>query len=1375
MSQLFHPDIPSGSLSDFAIVGLGASAGGLQALIKFFEQMPADCDMAFVVILHLSPSHASNVSSILRRATRMPVSEVTEDRRVETGHVYVIAPNRQLSMSDGMLHVTASEKKPGSHVTINHFFRTMADAHRQRCLGVLLSGTGSDGALGMADIRAQGGLTIAQHPADAEHGAMPAAAIRAEAVDFILPVAEIPQKLLQLRDNARRISISGLSDSEVIETAHQNAERNPNEEAALREIIATLHERTGHDFSQYKRATVMRRLQRRLQVRTVPDLPSYRDLIKTDPAESETLLKDLLIGVTQFFRDREIFEVLERDIMPSLFAERDPAHPVRLWVAASSTGEEAYSLAMLLNQQAGLGATPIAVQIFATDIDERAIAIARAGLYPEESAGDLPPGMLQRYFDPSGQVYRIKKHLRESVSFALHNLLRDPPFSKLDMISCRNLLIYLDREAQTRILETFHFALKPDGILLLGSSESADMLAEHFAPIDKKNRIYRAKASRVNIRVPAVIPAFNPLRQPVRLRDNATERRQSAYADLHDRALASTAAPSLIVNAGADIIHMSPEAGKFLRLTGGEPSRNALNLVIPELRLDLRTVLFQVEQNGVRARIFVPSVVRDGKMWDVEICATPYQDEASGERIVVVMFEERQSVARVADKPEQSVEPNDAVLLSLEKNLQRTAARLQDTIEQAEASAEELKASNEELQAINEELRSASEELETGKEELLALNSELQRVNNEMQNKVDETTRANDDLQNLIVSSDVATLFVDREMRVQRYTPRTTDIFNIIPGDLGRLLGHITHNLEFDELASDAARTFETLRLVEREVRSLNGRHYLARMLPYRTLSDRIEGALLTFIDVTELRRAEERLRAADARMRLVAASTMDYAIITLDTHGVITSFNKGAERMYGYHEGEVIGQLVDLLYTPEDREADAPGAERQRAQASGRAEDERWHVRKDGGRFFCSGVITPLLEGQFQGYAKIGRDLTGRVEAEKLRSRQLGDEQRKRAEAQAANNLKDEFLAIMSHELKHPLNLIHLNAELLRRLAGPNANPAIPKAASAILAASVSQAKIIDDLLDFSRINTGKLRLAMSEVNLCELVKLLVPTFEADPTAKGLKIICDPEHEVWAVADAVRVSQMVANLLSNAIKFSRPDGCIVIRIEEDGGAARIEVIDDGQGIAPEAIATIFDMFKQSQLSTTRSATGLGIGLALVKQIVDLHGGSVDARSNGLGSGAHFTIRLPLGRGPAAARAPGGALTAGLRVLIVDDSPDVVESFQILLEMEGVIVSTALSGREALKLIDAQVFDIIISDIGMPEMDGYSFMRQVRARPAAAGIPAIALTGFGRSKDVELARGAGFTSHLSKPASVEQLMQLMVSIANDGARARPGD
>ena len=1360
-----HPDRGHREGSDFAIVGLGASAGGLQALITFFEQVPDDCAMAFVVILHLSPSHPSEAAAILQRTARLPVTEVTGDTAVQPGQVYVIAPSCRLSMAGGVLTVTAAATgQVGPHTTINGFFRSMAEAHKERCFGVLLSGTGADGMAGMVHIRAEGGLTIAQHPDDAEYADMPTAAIRAEAVDFILPAAEMPAKLQQLWQHRW----PDPTDAEVTAAARQNAEPGLAAEAALREILATLHARTGHDFSHYKRATVLRRLQRRLQVRTVLDLPAYRDVIKADPAESEVLLQDLLIGVTQFFRDRETFDVIEREVLPALFAGRDPLDPIRLWVAANSTGEEAYSLAMQLGERAAQDPAPVAVQIFATDIDERAIAIARAGRYPADIVNDVPAHLLGRHFDQEDGGYRVRKSLRESVLFALHNLLRDPPFSRLDMISCRNLLIYLDREAQTRILETFHFALKPGGILLLGSSESADMMGEHFTPIDKKHRIYQAKAHRVTIRIPTIAPISRLARQPVRPLHNAADRRPSSAADLHDRALARTAPPSLIVNQNADIVHMSAEAGKFLRHAGGEPSRNAINLALPELRLDLRTVLFQVEQSGAPVRTTAVAVFRDGKMWDVELQARPYVDEASGEKVTVVIFEEWLSVASVPEAPGQAAEPNDVVLQSLEQNLQRTTARLHDTIEQAEASAEELKASNEELQAINEELRSATEELETGKEELQSLNEELLHVNHEMKIKIEETLKANDDLQNLIASSDIATLFVDRDMRVQRYTPRTTDIFNIIPGDVGRLLAHITHNLEFEQMASEAARTFETLRLVEREVRSVTGQHYLARMLPYRTLSDRIEGALLTFIDVTELRRAEERLRLADARMRLVAASTIDYAIVTLDPQGLITGFNTGAERLYGYREAELLGQPVDLLYTSEDRVGGVPGDERQRAQATGRAEDERWHVKKDGGRFFCSGVMTPLQDGQFQGYARIGRDLTGRLEADNLRGLQLGDEQRQRAEAQAANHLKDEFLAIMSHELKHPLNLIHLNAELLRRFSAVRADPVVAKAAGAILEASVSQAKIINDLLDFSRINTGKLALSLDEINLHDVVQSLLPIFEADPAATGLKIRSGTgDDQVWVLADGVRINQVIANLISNAVKFSRPGGEIVVRVDKQNDQARIDVVDNGQGIAPESLPTIFDMFKQSQFSTTRSSTGLGIGLALVRQIVELHGGQVDAHSAGLGLGSHFTVLLPLGPQRVAhdaLRVPGDASIAGLRILVVDDSADILETFQMLLELEGVAVRTALSGEDGLALLDAAPFDIIISDIGMPGMDGYAFIREVRRRPAAAHIPAIALTGFGRTKDVELARAAGFSAHVSKPASVAELVQSIASL-----------
>jgi two-component system CheB/CheR fusion protein len=735
------------------------------------------------------------------------------------------------------------------------------------------------------------------------------------------------------------------------------------------------------------------------------------------------------------------------------------------------------------------------------------------------------------------------------------------------------------------------------------------------------------------------------------------------------------------------------------------------------------------------------------------------------------------------------------MLASLEHELHSTRDQLQDVLEHAETSDEELKASNEELQAMNEELRAASEELVASKEELQAVNAELVAVNRALQDKIGETGKSNDDLQNLIAANDIATIFVDRTMRIKRYTPRAADIFSIRPGDVGRSLHDITHNLDYDELAADAAGSFRTLRLVEREVGSDSGQFYIARFVPYRTMQDRIEGAILTFIDITGRRRAEERLRAGELRMRLVAESTRDYAIITTDPVGLITSFNIGAARLFGYTEAELLGQDIAIIFTPADRADGVPDSERRTAREQGRAEDERWHLRKDGSTFYCSGVMTPLRSGEFFGYAKIGRDLTGRLQAEQQRSAQLDDEQRRRAEAQAANAMKDEFLAIMSHELKHPLNVISMHADLLLRQPEIGQQPGCTRALAAIQAAVHSQSKIINDLLDLSRLNTGKLTLALAEVDLAALLARLVEVAQAGCGGRRLALQAATgaggAPQLLIRADADRIEQVLQNLIGNAIKFTAEDGHIGLQLATetvDGQPyARLDVRDDGAGIEAQFLPQVFDMFGQGAASTARAAGGLGIGLALGRQIIDLHHGRIAAQSGGAGLGACFTVWLPLqmplllAAPPAAATAlagparplalvaPTAALAApvpaaplqGVRILLIDDSPDTLEPFCMLLQMAGAEVDAISNARAALRRLGERQFDVVLSDIGMPDMDGYTFLRQLRQQPGYAAVPAIAVTGFGRAQDIALARQAGFDAHLCKPIDIDTVLSLI--------------
>jgi two-component system CheB/CheR fusion protein len=1124
-------------------------------------------------------------------------------------------------------------------------------------------------------------------------------------------------------------------------------------EQALIDIMVTLRNATGHDFRHYKRATLLRRIERRLQVNAVANLPDYRDHLQNHPEESWALLNDLLISVTNFFRDREAFEALERQI-PALL--QPPRAKVRAWVAACATGEEAYSVAMLLLEAARAGDIEPAVQVFASDIDERAISVARAGLYPDTVVGDLSPGRLSEFLQKEQGNVRVRKELREKVLFAAHNLLRDPPFSNLDLVCCRNLLIYLDREVQAQVLQLFHFALRPGGLLFLGMSESADAASELFMPVDKKNRIYRADGVRRGRRGAPSLPSEGHFVVPSLVRPVNEPR--NTLGDLHDRLRELHESPSVLIDAANNVLHSSAGASVFLRFVAGQPSQNLLEAVRPELRIELRTALAQawLEGKSVEARR-VKTQAHGQTTW-VTMTARPIQ--TAGVPLVLVYFDETQ--ATLALDAAEAGAP-DPMLAVLEGELERTREQLRGSLGESAASSEELRASNEELQAINEELRSATEELETSKEELQSVNEELFTVNQELKAKVDETSQANDDLKNLIASTDIATVFVDQDMRIKRFTPRASQLFNLIPTDVGRSLLDITRRLDYPELEHDATQAFESLRSVEREVWGEDQKVYLVRVLPYRTQHDVIDGAVLSFIDVSATRHAQEQLHVGEANLRDVVERTQDYAIITLDIGGLITTWNEGARRMFGFGEGEVIGRSIDLIFTPEDRAEGAPEAEMRRAREEGRALDERWHRAKDGHSFFCSGTMTPVHQrGVLIGYAKIARDRTESKIAESQLEMLLIQEKETRAELQRAIAMKDEFLAVMSHELKHPLNLIHVNAELLSRMPQVRDSPNVARAAEVIRRTVMSQARIIDDLLDLSRLRTGKLALSTVTVPWAAIVSRVLDAIADDARELQLDIQSRLDPAASSIeADPVRAEQIVWNLVSNALKFTPPGGQVCVTLSVDGAEARLDVADTGQGIAPDFLERVFDMFRQAERSTTRSQGGMGIGLALVKQLAEAHGGRVAAASDGLGKGSVFSVWMPLSVSPfdRPVTASGESALGGMRILLVDDAEDALQSFSALLELEGAEVVAVNSGAAALAAVDGSRIDLVLSDVAMPGMDGYELIVALRARSETANVRAIALTGFGRPLDARRALAAGFDAHVSKPVVVDELLQ----------------
>ena len=1348
----------------FPVVGIGASAGGLDAVRRFFEHMPSDSGMAFVVVFHLSPDHESSAAALIGQVTTMPVIQVESSLPIEKNRVYVIAPAQYLSMNDGYLRISPQGPRRGAHVTIDLFFRDLADVHREKAFCLVLSGAGADGAVGLSRIKEQGGVTLVQSPQDAEHDGMPQAAIRTEMVDFVLPVVDMPQKLLELWENSRHIQMPASNDLEAYPVALNDDRSVALAEQTVHDILVKLRTGTGHDFKHYKRATVLRRIERRMQVTAQPTLANYYDYLSANSSEVKALLDDMLIGVTNFFRDREAFDALERDVAPQLFA-RYADHPVdnhdlRVWSAGSSTGEEAYSLVMLLSDHKASVGSDVGIQVFASDIDDRAVSAGRAGVYSQAIMTDISPTRLRQYFTKEDDRYRVRKEVRDCVLFAKHSLLSDPPFSQIDLIVCRNLLIYLDRDVQREILQMFHFALNPGGFLFLGSSESADLCSDLFSVVDKKNRIFRARTGAIPSHRMPTLPRGGyaqvtsaprpPFVEPVR---------KPSIASIHQRALQQfLVTPSILVNNVADVLHINEGAGRYLHHVSGEVTRNLLSLIIPDLRLELRTAVFQTQQTALPVKTRPVMLARDGRHFEIVMTAYPFSDEISDMECILVVFAEDEVDAKdISENPKTQSE--NQMLSNLERELQRTKVQLQDTIEHSEISSEELKASNEEMQAVNEELRSATEELETSKEELQSINEELLTVNYELKIKVEETDQVNDYLRNLISSTDIATVFVDRNCCIKWFTPRATDIFSMLTVDTGRPLMDITHRLHYDDMMTDALKVFETLNVIEREVEGKNGRWYIARLLPYRSGSDQIDGIVLTFIDITTRRDAEEELRLGEERLRLISENTRDYAIIVVDEDNRISSWNNGAEAIFGYSKTEAEGKPFAFIFTDEDRLEGIPEQELSVARKMGRSEDERWHVRKDGRKFYCSGEVTVLKGEGFRGFVKIARDLTQHMRLHEEQTQHL-------AETRQTSELKDEFFAVMSHELKHPLNLIQLNAHLLRRLPVIKREAAALKAVASINDAVNSQAKIIDDLLDVARVRTGKLKLEATVIDFLSLVKEIRTVVEHSEHQRHITFDMPDGDGIYIEADPTRVEQIVWNLINNAIKFTPAGGAVTVIATSADGYAWLQVSDTGPGIEKSQLEHIFQMFGQANHRPSNGHKGgLGIGLSLVKQLVEAHGGLISAHSDGPGQGASFKVAFPLSSPPviptqSEALDDEGQLS-GIKVLLVDDSADVLETMTLLLEMEQAHVVAIADARQALETAGSTVFDLVISDVGMPFMDGHEFVRLLRQLPDYAHTPCVALTGYGADQVATGKDASGFDECVGKPVAYDEFIEVL--------------
>ena len=840
---------------EITVVGIGASAGGLKALQEFFETLPNDTGMVYVVITHLHPHHESHLAELLQRHTQMPVRQVTGRVHAEKDHVYVIPPNRRLVMQDSQIDIADFKEPRGQRVPVDHFFRSLAKGH-PNSVGIILSGGGTDGAVGVKAIKEEGGLLMVQDPNEAEYDSMPLAAIATGLADVVLPVKALAKKLVETMQFKSPLP----SDVEELTEAQQEV---------IRRILAHVHSRTGHDFSQYKRSTILRRIQRRMQIYGAFTLEAFLDILQQTPTEATALFNDILIGVTNFFRDPESWEKLTTQVIPEILRMRGPTETVRAWTIGCSTGEEAYGLAILLFEEfAKLDIRP-QIQVFASDLDENSIQYARRGVYPTAIEADVSPERLARFFTREGDHYRVRRQVRDVVLFTHHSVLRDAPFSRLDLITCRNLLIYLEHSLQNTVFDVFHYSLKPSRFLFLGGSESIETAHELFQIADKTHRIYRSKPwNHEQPHIPALPLSIGastskePYSQPHAPHRHATVDLTRLF-DEHTTALEAHAPPSVLINDKYAVVHVSESAGRYLIQPSGPITTDLLSLVRPELQLELRTALLRVFDKD-QAVLTPPIPVQfNGHPHRVILSIQP-RDSGKGKgknrekQALVFFLEDEQEVATPPANQEQDESRKNALVRQLENEVRRLREQLQASVEQYESSSEELKASNEELQSINEEYRSATEELETSKEELQSVNEELLTVNIEMKSKFEEISRSHNDLQNLMNATEIAMLFLDREFRIRHYTPGMRDLFHIMPGDRGRPIKHLTHTLLYTRFFEDAEAVLRTLVPIEREVQGEGGGWFLLRMRPYRTLEDRIEGVIFTFVDITALRIGDE-------------------------------------------------------------------------------------------------------------------------------------------------------------------------------------------------------------------------------------------------------------------------------------------------------------------------------------------------------------------------------------------------------------------------------------------------------------------------------------------------------------------------------------
>ena len=1326
--------------ASFPVVGLGASAGGLEALYKLFDALPAAPGMAFVLIQHLDPAHSSMMAGLLAGHTAMPVAEAADGMPVERDRVYVIPPGFYLSIRDGRLRLTQPRERHGARMPFDFFLRSLAEDCGERAVCVILSGTGADGSVGLTAIRDKGGLVIVQQPQDAGQDGMPRSAIRTGAAQLVLPAAEIPAALIEWdRKSGRRTPL----DREPEKMASEGGD------TGLAEIVGLLRAHTAHDFALYKEGTLLRQIQRRMATAAIKDINVYLDTLRSDPVEIDLLAKSMLVNVTRFFRDDAVFTVLAETVVPEMVRRQPLDRPIRVWDAGCSTGEETYSIAMLFLEAIASAKRNVKLQVFASDADSDAIAAARNGLYPEAIRKDVSAARLERFFTREDHGYRVTRELREAVVFTTQDLLADAPFSRLDMVSCRNVLIYLRPEVQEKVLSLFHFALREGGILVLGVSEATGGFGGRFEPISKKHRIFRHLGpSRPGEVAFPIAPGAGARTTTSSVHGHRPAAPRSSAGDLARQALLDAYAPaSVLINARHEGLYYFGPIDRYLKVAPGEASRDLFAMTRDGLRSRLRAAIREARRERMPVAVGGAQVERNGKAVMVGIAVQPVP--AEGEEFLLVSFSDEPPPGSDAAKSEPAADPPHSA--RLEQELDATRKELENAIHDLETANDELSATNEEAMSVNEELQSTNEELETSKEELQSLNEELTALNSQLSETVEQQRATANDLRNTMNSSEIPMLFLDGNLEIRLFTPAARTMFNVIASDVGRPLADLARRINDPSLIADAAAALVGRAPPNCEVEADNGAWYTRRILPYRGEDDRVEGVVITFTDISERKAAERAIEAARSYSDNII-NTISQPLVVLDEALSVISANRSFYNAFSIVPEETVGRRLDAADDGRLDNAALRAFLNRLSRGERVVEDHQIDIElpAQGMRSLVASALEVRDEpGAAPKILVTIEDVTGRKQASEAL------EAAKRM-AEQANLGKSRFLAAASHDLRQPLQTLSLLRGILaKRTKDQSGTRLIAKLEETLSA----MAGMLNTLLDINQLEAGVVRPEIVEFPINGMLDRLQTEFAYHVTTKQLGWRVVP-CRLAVRSDPRLLEQTLRNLLSNAVKYTER-GKILLGCRRRGGKLRLEVWDTGIGIPAGQLEPIFEEFHQLDNAARERSRGVGLGLSIVKRICDLLGHAIDVRS-WPGGGSVFAIEVPIAesesrpgsgtRQTAAIAGPTGA------ILIVEDDSTVREMLEMLFEGEGHRTAAVAGAREALALAarGALLPDVIIADYNLPgDLTGTGTVLRLREL-LRRELPAIILTGDISSDTSRRIADAGCV-HLSKPAEPEVL------------------